>query len=220
MPWENIQHKESFGRKLKKLGKAVWHFIWEEDSILSWIVNIILAFIIIKFLVYPGLGFALGTTHPIVAVVSGSMEHDASFDDWWQSPSCCTSNGCDKKISQSEIYSGYGIDKSEFAEFSYVDGFNKGDIMILFGPKNIAIGNILVFMADNRADPIIHRVVGAEEIDGNVFYKTKGDHNCGSADFEKKVSKNNLVGKAVWRVPFLGWIKIGFVEALKLVGIV
>ena len=59
----------------KKIWKKTWWFIWESDSIWSWIVNIILAFVIIKFLVYPGLGFVMQTSHPIVAVVSGSMEH-------------------------------------------------------------------------------------------------------------------------------------------------
>jgi hypothetical protein len=213
MPWENIKHRESGWHKFKKFMRAVWHFIWEEDSLLSWIVNVILAFIIIKFLVYPGLGFALGTSHPIVAVVSGSMEHDAGFDDWWNNPSC-------SNMSQGSIYSSYGIDSREFDHFPYRDGFNKGDIMILYRPKNIAIGDILVFMVETRPDPIIHRVVGVEEIDGNPFYTTKGDHNCGSAGFEKKVPTTRLIGKAIWRVPLLGWIKIGFVELLQLVGII
>jgi len=69
--------------KYKKFLKKFWHFIWEEDSLASWIVNVILAFILIKFIVYPGLGFLLSTTHPVVAVVSGSMEHNANFDIWW-----------------------------------------------------------------------------------------------------------------------------------------
>ena len=55
--------------------RKVWKFIWEDDSALSWIVNVILAFVIVKFLIYPGLGLVLHTTHPVVAVVSGSMDH-------------------------------------------------------------------------------------------------------------------------------------------------
>ena len=71
-------------KKTKKLLKKTWHFIWEEDSIWSWIVNVILAFILIKFIVYPGLGLLLSTSHPVVAVVSESMEHnEMKFDDWW-----------------------------------------------------------------------------------------------------------------------------------------
>ena len=67
----------------KKNLKKFWHFIWEEDSLLSWIVNIIIAFILIKFIVYPGLGYLLATTHPVVAVVSESMEHNSNFNAWW-----------------------------------------------------------------------------------------------------------------------------------------
>ena len=65
------------------LGK-IWHFIWKDDSLLSWIINILLAFLIVKFLIYPGLGFALGTTYPVVAVVSSSMHHDGDFDQWYE----------------------------------------------------------------------------------------------------------------------------------------
>ena len=61
-------------KKTRKQLKKIWYFIWD-DSIWSWIVNIILAFVLIKFVVYPGLGFLLNTSHPVVAVVSSSMEH-------------------------------------------------------------------------------------------------------------------------------------------------
>ena len=70
--------------EFKKLLKKTWYFIWEDDSIWSWIVNIILAFVLIKFIVYPGLGFILSTSHPVVAVVSESMEHNMEFDEWWE----------------------------------------------------------------------------------------------------------------------------------------
>lgn len=205
--------------EIKKYLKAIWHFIWVEDSWLSWIVNVFLAFIIIKFLVYPGLGFALGTTHPIVAVVSSSMEHSVGFDDWWSLPSCCAEGGCKDKISQGAIYEKLGIDKEEFSDFPFLGGFNKGDIMILYSPKNLAIGDVLTFNADGRSDPIIHRVISVKEQDGKKYFQTKGDNNCGSADFEKAVTEERFIGKAVWRVPLLGWIKIGFVGLLRLVGL-
>ena len=62
----------------------IWHFLWYEDSVASWLVNIVLAFVLIKFVLYPGLGLILGTQFPVVAVVSSSMEHHpSSFDGWW-----------------------------------------------------------------------------------------------------------------------------------------
>ena len=45
---------------MKKQIKKIRAFL-KEDSILSWIVNIILALIIVKFLLYPGIGFLLST---------------------------------------------------------------------------------------------------------------------------------------------------------------
>ncbi len=201
--------------KAKKAAKKAWHFIWESNSPLSWAVNIILAFVIIKFMVYPGLGFALGTTHPVVAVISGSMEHNSGFDDWWEAESCCTSSGCDEKSSQEELYIPYLITKMEFREFGFRNGFNKGDIMVLKSPKNIEVGDVIVFNVAQRADPIIHRVV--EIKDGKYF--TKGDNNCGSAEFEKGIMPEKVLGKAFFRLPFLGWIKIGFVGLLRIAGI-
>ena len=66
-------------KKNKSTWQKIWYFIWEDDSVLSWIVNIILAFVLIKFIVYPGLGLVFGTDFPVVAVVSGSMEHEGNF---------------------------------------------------------------------------------------------------------------------------------------------
>src|SRR3989344_3526786 len=103
--------------EIKKLLKIFWKFLWEEDSILSWIVNIILAFLIVKFLLYPGLGLLLGTSYPIVAVVSGSMEHNGNnLDKWWE-------------VKQKD-YDDLGITKEEFETYKLKNGFNKGDIIV------------------------------------------------------------------------------------------
>jgi signal peptidase I len=191
--------------EIKQSLKKLWWFIWEDNSIWSWLVNLILAFILIKFIVYPGLGYVLGTGFPVVAVVSGSMEHDGSFDDWWQSQAYCTM-GC----TQEQWYSNYGISKKQFQEFPFKNGFNKGDIMVLVGvePKNIKIGEVIVYM---NSEPIIHRVV---KIDST--FQTKGDHNADSGGIDKNIQDSAIIGKAVFKIPLLGWIKIGFVELISL----
>lgn len=189
--------------------RKVWRFVWYEESVASWIVNVVLAFVLIKFVVYPLLGFALGTPFPIVAVVSSSMEHDGWFDEWW-------SGKCQNGKAQQELYWLDNISKEDFVSYSFRGGFNKGDIMVLYSPTKISIGDVIVFRADHRFDPIIHRVVSFPT--SNSF-KTKGDHNCGTADFESNISRDRVVGKAVFRVPVLGWIKIIFVEILALFGI-
>lgn len=190
-------------QQIKTYLKKTWNFIWHSNSIWSWIANIILAFVIIKFIVYPLLGLILATSHPIVAVVSESMEHDGSFDQWWQD--------------QSDWYRDYNISREQFEEFPYVNGFNKGDIMILRGqdPENIELGEILVFDSE-KPNPIIHRVVQKWQADGQWRFQTKGDHNkdsiAGSSVGETDISQERVIGKAVVRVPFLGWIKIIFVD--------
>ena len=182
--------------------KKIWHFIWEEESLLSWIVNIILAFIIIKFLLYPGLGLMLGTSYPIVAVVSSSMEHDVGFDEWWQD--------------NENFYSKFNITKTEFSEFKFKNGFSKGDIMVLRGsyPENLEIGDTIVYQS-GRPDPIIHRIINARQEGSNIIFQTKGDNNIAqiiSTDLdETNINENAIIGKTVFRIPLLGYIKIMFV---------
>ena len=98
-------------KKVKKLLKRTWYFIWEDDSIWSWLVNIVLAFVLIKFIVYPALGFMLGTSFPVVAVVSSSMEHNTNFEEWWSV--------------NSDYYSNFNIEKNEFGSYIFKNGFNK-----------------------------------------------------------------------------------------------
>ncbi len=185
----------------KKTWKKIWHFIWYEDSILSWIVNVILAFILVKFLIYPGLGLLLGTTHPVVAVVSGSMEHEGlGFDDWWQQ--------------NNELYSELGITKEEFSSYKFKNGFNKGDLMVLVSVKELKRGDVLVFLGE-APGPIIHRIVKIDNQNNEIYAQTKGDNNLGSREDEFGITEDRMIGKAVFRIPYLGWIKLGF---LKLIG--
>jgi len=187
--------------------KKVWRFIWEDDSIWSWIVNVILAFVLIKYIVYPGLGFMLNTGYPIVAVVSGSMKHNGNFNSWW--------------VSQGEWYVERDITQEQFSGFDFDNGFNKGDIMILYGKEadRIEIGDVVVFRS-RRPDPIIHRVVKKWEVDGEYYFQTKGDNNADSIRSinldETNISQEQLLGKAAVRIPLLGYIKIWFVELINL----
>ncbi|MBW2981115.1 signal peptidase I [Candidatus Woesearchaeota archaeon] len=205
-------------KQIKKLFRKTWHFIWEDNSIWSWLVNIVLAFILIKFIVYPGLGFILSTSHPIVAVVSSSMEHNADFEEWW---------------SRSGVwYASNNITKDDFLGFSLRAGFNKGDIMVLKGgkPKDIKIGDVIVFRSarvNPKPDPIIHRIVQIEDQDGKIVYQTKGDNYRTNSKqingcfpdgciYESDIWGSQIIGRAVARIPFLGWVKIAFVELVNL----
>ncbi len=195
-----IQDKEN----IKLFLKRAWHFIWEEDSVWSWLANIVIAFVLIKFIVYPGLGFLLSTTHPIVAVVSSSMEHPSNFEKWWEQ--------------HKEFYKEYEITKEKFVQYNFPNGFNKGDIMLLKGvkPNNIKIGDVIVFNG-GKSDPIIHRVINLWKENDVYYIQTKGDNNARSiAGLETRIKEDAIIGKAVFRVPLLGYIKIWFVQIIQL----
>lgn len=194
----------------KDAAKKVWHFIWEDDSIWSWVVNIILAFVLIKFIVYPGLGFALGTSHPVVAVVSESMEHNTGFEEWWPEGG--------------KWYEQNSIPKNIFTTFPLRNGFNKGDIIVLGSAAmhKVDVGDIIVFQT-RKPDPIIHRVVKKWDVEGIFFLTTKGDnYETNRAPIksplidETQIVQEQLIGKALIRIPLLGYIKIWFVGLVQL----
>ncbi|MEW5897068.1 MAG: hypothetical protein AB1668_05220 [Nanoarchaeota archaeon] len=211
--------------KIKHHGRKTWKFFWEDDSIWSWLANVIVAFLLIRFIAYPVLGMLLGTSFPIVAVVSESMQHDLhsgvlcgkefsqfhdSFDNYWK---VCGG-----------WYEAKGVTKEEFKKFPFQNGFYKGDVIVLWraNRNNIDIGDILIFQG-NKPQPIIHRIVKVWTEDSTYFYQTKGDHNADSITGtmgETKISEGRIYGKGLFRVPYLGWLKILFVEAVRPFGIV
>jgi len=190
-------------RRKKKniLGKA-WYFIWEDDSLLSWLVNIVLAFILVKFLIYPGLGLLFGTSYPVVAVVSSSMEHNEAFEGWWEQ--------------NKDWYSEKGITKEDFQNFPFHNGFNEGDIMVLFGskPENIKTGHVIVYESHPDYPPIIHRVTSSGQEGITTYFNTKGDNN--RIPDKEKIGEEKFLGKAVLRIPYLGWVKIMFTNLVKI----
>src|SRR3989344_288613 len=215
--------------------KKIWWFIWKDDSFASLLVNILLAIVIIKYLLYPGLGLALGTSFPVVAVVSCSMQHDSTncwADCYLRGEGSLNSclkkeeNICGKNANElnanglenfdywsvcGQWYEDIEIIEEEFSNFQQSDGFNIGDIFILKKAVDIKIGDVIVYNNKFSNAPIIHRVIGIE--DG--FYMTKGDHNADASFFEKKIVKEQVYGKVLLKIPYLGWVKVLFNIMLK-----
>ncbi len=163
---------------------------------------------------YPGIGFLFGTSHPIVAVVSGSMEHQGlSFENWWDHGTCIGG----RDVSTSLLYSKYNISKEQFESFWFKNGFNTGDLMILVGDHEPDVGDVVVFF-NPSGEPIIHRAVQVKN-DPLIKFKTKGDNNCGSLGFEESIPSQAIIGKAVVRIPLLGWVKIVFLKLLDFIGL-
>ncbi len=204
--------------------RKAWRFFWHDESAWSFLANVIVAFLIIRFIFYPLLGLVLGTSFPIVAVVSESMEHGLhekklcgeyftkfreSFDNYWE---VC-----------GNWYEDMGITSQKFASFPFRDGFDKGDVILLWRAHrdNVEVGDILVFQGD-KPQPIIHRVVKVWQEDEKFYYQTKGDHNSGSIQGtfgETKIGEERVYGKGILRIPYFGWVKILFVNAVKPLGV-
>lgn len=219
--------------------QKIWHFIWYEDSLASWIANIILIFLLIKFIVYPGIGFIVGTQLPVVAVVSESMDHDYSKKKCVQEYELCGYEESSRtRLTQDgywnlcgDWYEERGIAKEEFFDYPLKNGFSKGDIIVLSGkePSKIQQGDVIVFYAtpsrfasqdEIPPYPIIHRVIAKEETLQGYVFETKGDHNPDQIiDTRRGIVENNIqesqiVGVARAKIPYLGWVKIALVDIL------
>ncbi len=189
------------------IGKA-WRFLWHEDSLASWLASILLSFILIKFLLYPGLGLVLGTPFPVVAVVSSSMEHHpGDYEGWW--------------AKNEDFYLRMNITKFDFEKYPFKNGFNKGDIMVLAGADTADLkrGTVIVYWS-GKPYPIIHRYIGENEENGVTYLMSKGDNNPAMVTSfeldERRIPPETVLGKAVLRIPYLGWVKILAVDLLDL----
>lgn len=206
--WEHV--REYFKKEYKLYSeyfimewiKKTWKF-FQEDSWLSLVATLVLAFFLIKFIFFPTLSFITGTSLPLVIVESCSMHHDNS--------------GFDSVFSGSNVYRKNNISIGDTKDWDFQNGFNKGDVIFVVGAKNIKVGNVIIFNPSGSKNryPVIHRVVGLEPI------RTKGDNNAEqltpSNNFnnidETNIQKNQVIGKALFKVPFIGWAKLIFFEA-------
>jgi len=197
--------------EIVKEAKRFWNWLWRSDSFLSWIVALVFAFVIVKFIFFPLISLLLATALPLVVVESGSMHHPGSFlgnifstqnsfNLWWDSTS--------------GWYDSINISKQEAESWSLRTGLEKGDIVIISGWSKPHVGDIIVFNG-NQQYPIIHRIMKIEIINGELVYSTKGDNNQGQLDIEKQIPESSIIGKAVFRIPKLGWLKLLFVNILN-----
>jgi len=227
-------------KKAFKKARKFWHFVWNDNSPLSWVLALIISYLIIKFIFFPVLEFSLGTDFPLVAVVSGSMEHRLSpvkdnngniaVDDEGKFlyTICGQTYASEKKLglmgrsARPDFfwdmcgfwYEEFNITKMDFSGFRFSRGFNRGDIMIIYNPgaDKIDIGDVVVFDSKFLSYPIIHRVISKQESEEGIILSTKGDHNPAQNPDEKSIHESRLHGKAVARVPYVGYVKIGLFE--------
>lgn len=103
------------------------------------------------------------------------------------------------------------------ASGSMVPTLNVGDLIVVQGglnPEDIVAaygtGDIIVFHSPrDHEELIVHRAVDKFENEGVWYFKTKGDHNSNVDPWPKGgVPEDDVVGKVVWSIPYLGHIPL------------
>ena len=204
------------GEKTKGGFKKFWFLLWKDNSVKGWIFSLIVLFVFIKFIFFPGLSLVTGTSLPLAIVESCSMYHQgnffSNFNSWF-----------DRHEAK---YEETDITKEEFKNFILKRGFSKGDILFLIGanPEKLKIGDIIAFQSGSKGTPVIHRIIRIREENGERIFTTIGDNNnqilspannAWGVD-EREIKGEQLVGKAVFRItPWFGWIKLIFFEYSK-----
>jgi hypothetical protein len=168
---QEARRKKSAGRELAELATAF---------IIAWIIYQLLALIV--------------GTMPIVSVVSDSMYHTSSFDNWW--------------ANSGQFYLDRNVTREQFSDFLAPNGLSRGDILFVMRPDNLKPGDIVIYQRTGSSFTIVHRYIG--ESDGN--YVIKGDNNKVA---DAPVPKQLVMGKVVFAVPLLGYPRF----ILHLVGI-
>jgi len=189
------------------LWKRFWYYFWKDDTIWGWIFSFAVIIILIKFVFFPFLNFATGTALPLAIVESCSMYHEGDLfsnpNKWYDA--------------HESKYEQFDISKEQFSEFKFKKGFNKGDILFVFGtkPEKLKVGDTIIFQA-SQTTPVIHRIIEIKEEDGERIFSTMGDNNNGQLPFEKNIKEEQIIGRASLRlIPYLGWGKLIFFEFTK-----
>jgi len=176
----------------------IFAYFFNRESLHEFFIGINL----IVFVLYFVISSVLQANPPIVSVVSCSMAHvdkertEVSHYKW---------------LEEKFNYSREFIDR-----FPFKNGFLPGDVVIIKKEKNYKVGDIIVFNVENSIAPIIHRVIYINE-DGT--YQTKGDNNMVQLNYEYSIKNENIVGKAIFIIPKLGYLKLIFTKLLGISGV-
>lgn len=84
-----------------------------------------------------------------------------------------------------------------------------------FNPKtDIQVGDVVVYTAEWYPEPVIHRVIGIEDINGSEYYLIKGDNNEVADPYyvrpDQIRAKVITVNNNLLIIPKLGYITIWF----------
>ncbi len=95
---------------------------------------------------------------------------------------------------------------------SMVPTLQVGDLLVLRGvpEEQIQVGNIIVFKDTetflDTDNPIVHRIIDIEEIDGELRFYTKGDANAPADHGYRRYDE--IIGVMVTKIPYIGSVSM------------
>jgi signal peptidase len=165
---------------------------WKNEYVQTAVVIGLIVLVVFGF--WYGSQLVLNTQYPVLAVVSGSMciPYDGQCDGW--------SHTFDRTL--------------HIGDLILVQGVNPADLN-----ANYPNSDIIVFRKPGNPDElIVHRIVAINEVNGKLYFRTKGDGNGNKwprtpqpTEYDpwedngvSGVSEDNVVGKVIMRVPLVG----------------
>lgn len=170
--------------------------LWKNEYVQT--ATIISLIILIFFSLWYGSTLILNNPNPIVVVPTGSMciPYDGACDGF--------GHPFDRTLHVGDLLILQGVSAKD-----YKTDYPNSDIIVFHQPQN-------------PDELIVHRIVSAEETDGVIYFRTKGDGNSfdkwpttpqpteydpwAIPPSQKGVSQDLVVGKVILRIPWLGHI--------------
>ena len=155
--------------------------LWKNEYFKTAIMIILIIVVVFGF--WYGSQTVLNTRYPALAVASGSMcTLPGSRCDGWTHPFEPTLHVGDLIIIQ-------GVNPEEINAAPYPDG------------------DIIVFhQISASGELIVHRAIESQTTDDKISFKTKGDGN--DSPDSNLVPEDNVVGKVIMRIPWIGHIAL------------
>lgn len=199
------------------------------NEILSWIIYLVSAFVF-AWVIYTALGLALATPAPMVIVVSQSMEPELYRGDVvvLYGVTAQTLNAQEIDLPEKQLNNVY-VDS--FATLSYTGRGGSYSLSSIIFPGNRTIvlnteGDTVVYVSNVTGEQIIHRAVLKINAADGTYILTKGDNqntnitidqDCGKVVMNQSqkscitlypINTDDVLGKAILRIPLLGYIKL------------
>jgi signal peptidase I len=167
--------------------------LWKNEYVQTAVVIGLIVLIVFGF--WYGSQLVLNTQYPVLAVVSGSMciPYDGACDGW--------SHPFERTLHIGDLIIVQGVNPASLS-----DDYPNSDIIVFHKPGD-------------PTELIVHRIVAINEVDGKLYFRTKGDGNGidkwpntpQPSEYDPwregniaGVSEDQVVGKVIMRVPLVG----------------